>query len=56
MLTFCIVWRLKAQQNRPIFLLTEGYYDAHGTPVVPVSLYLKQLSERLGSQSLKNIN
>jgi hypothetical protein len=37
-------------------MLTEGYYDAHGTPVVPASLYLKQLSERLGVQSQNNIN
>lgn len=36
-------------------LLPEGIYDAHGTPVVPSSLYLKQLSERLGSDALKNI-
>jgi len=36
-------------------LLPEGIYDAHGTPVFPSSLYLAQLSERLGSQALKNI-
>lgn len=36
-------------------LLPEGIYDAHGTPVTPASLYLAQLAERLGSQSLKNI-
>ena len=36
-------------------LLPEGIYDAHGSPVVPASLYLAQLSERLGTQSLKNI-
>ncbi|RPE08526.1 hypothetical protein EGT74_15915 [Chitinophaga lutea] len=33
----------------------EGIYDAHGTPVTPGSLYLAQLSERLGKQALKNI-
>ena len=36
-------------------LLPEGTYDAHGTPVFPTSLYLSQLSERLGNQAMKNI-
>jgi len=36
-------------------LLPEGIYDAHDTPVTPSSLYLAQLSERLGNQALKNI-
>ena len=36
-------------------LLPEGIYDAHGTPVTPASLYLTQLAERLGNQSVKNI-
>jgi hypothetical protein len=36
-------------------LLPEGIYDAYGTPVDPQSLYLAQLSERLGKQALKNI-
>jgi hypothetical protein len=35
-------------------LLPEGIYDAHGTPVEPGSLYLAQLSERLGKQALTN--
>jgi hypothetical protein len=35
--------------------LPEGIYDSHGTPVVPSSLYLAQLRERLGPQALKNI-
>jgi hypothetical protein len=35
--------------------LPEGIYDSHGTPVEPSSLYLAQLSERLGKQALKNI-
>ncbi|MRG43559.1 hypothetical protein GFS24_00450 [Chitinophaga sp. SYP-B3965] len=35
--------------------LPEGYYDAHDTPVAPSSLYLAQLSERLGEQAVKNI-
>lgn len=35
--------------------LPEGIYDAHGTPVAPLSLYLTQLSERLGKQAVKNI-
>lgn len=34
--------------------LPEGIYDAHGTPVAPSSLYLAQLSERLGKQAVKN--
>lgn len=33
----------------------EGIYDWHGTPVLPASLYLAQLSERLGVQAVKNI-
>jgi len=36
-------------------LLPEGLYDAHGAPVTPASLYLQQLSDRLGQQALKNI-
>lgn len=36
-------------------LLPEGIYDAHGTAVFPSSLYLAQLSERLGSGALANI-
>jgi hypothetical protein len=36
-------------------LLPEGIYDSQGSPVVPSSLYLAQLSERLGAMSLKNI-
>lgn len=35
--------------------LPEGIYDSHGTRVAPASLYLMQLSERLGEQALKNI-
>jgi hypothetical protein len=33
----------------------EGIYDSPGINVAPQSLYLAQLSERLGKQSLKNI-
>jgi hypothetical protein len=36
-------------------LLPEGLYDSHGVPVTPASLYLQQLSDRLGRQALKNI-
>jgi len=36
-------------------LLPEGIYDSHFTPVTPSSLYLAQLSERLGNQALINI-
>jgi len=36
-------------------LQPEGLYDSHGKPVNPASLYLMQLSERLGPQVLKNI-
>ncbi|WP_343302934.1 hypothetical protein AAHN97_15395 [Chitinophaga niabensis] len=35
--------------------LPEGYYDAHNTPVAPASLYLEQLSQRLGPEALVNI-
>ncbi|MCX8038680.1 MAG: hypothetical protein N3D11_16830, partial [Candidatus Sumerlaeia bacterium] len=35
--------------------LPEGTYDSHGRPVVPASLYLAQLAERLGPQALRNI-
>jgi len=34
--------------------LTDGYFSL-GTPVVPKSLYLAQLQERLGASALKNI-
>jgi hypothetical protein len=33
-------------------ILPEGVFDSHGTPVTPQSLYLAQLSERLGPQAL----
>jgi len=36
-------------------LVPEGIYDSHGTPVSPTSLYLTQLSERLGKQAVKSI-
>lgn len=35
--------------------LPEGIYDSHGIPVAPESLYLAQLSERLGIKALENI-
>jgi hypothetical protein len=35
--------------------LQEGIYDSHDTPVSPSSLYLAQLSERLGKQAVINI-
>jgi hypothetical protein len=35
--------------------LPEGTFDSYGKPVFPQSLYLAQLAERLGPQSLKNI-
>ncbi|HEX7847795.1 MAG TPA: hypothetical protein VF476_18475 [Chitinophagaceae bacterium] len=36
-------------------MLPEGIYDSHGTPVIPASLYLSQLKDRLGKQALANI-
>lgn len=36
-------------------LLPEGIYDSHGVSVMPASLYLAQLYERLGKQALINI-
>jgi hypothetical protein len=36
-------------------LLPEGIYDSHDAPVTPASLYLTQLSQRLGKQALLNI-
>ena len=35
--------------------LPEGFFDSHGTPVVPASLYLAQLRERLGPAAVRNI-
>jgi hypothetical protein len=32
-----------------------GYYESHGTHVVPRSLYLKQLEDRLGAAAVKSI-
>jgi hypothetical protein len=36
-------------------ILPEGIFDSPGIPVAPQSLYLAQLSERLGPQAIKNI-
>ena len=44
----------KAEPFNSSPLLPEGIYDSHGTPVSPASLYLAQLSERLGKQAVKN--
>ena len=35
--------------------LPEGIFDSHGVNVVPQSLYLAQLKERLGPEALENI-
>ena len=35
--------------------LPEGIYDSHGLPVAPLSLYLAQLTERLGKNAIRNI-
>ena len=42
-----------ADKNAP--KLPEGIIDSHNNPVLPKSLYLAQLLERLGPQALKNI-
>ena len=39
--------------NEP--MLPEGIYDSYNRPVVPKSLYLAQLKERLGDNALKDI-
>ena len=44
----------KAAPFNALPLLPEGIYDAHGKAVSPASLYLAQLSARLGKQALKN--
>ena len=36
-------------------LLPEGVYDSYNNPVAPSSLYLAQLSERLGKKALKDV-
>jgi hypothetical protein len=36
-------------------VLEEGYFDSHGKPVAPQSLYLAQLTERLGTQAARNL-
>jgi hypothetical protein len=47
------------QQTARLFdtgpILAEGYFDSHGTPVAPQSLYLAQLTDRLGRQAINNI-
>ena len=47
------------QQTARLFdtspILPEGTFDAFGNNVVPQSLYLAQLEERLGPQALKNV-
>lgn len=40
--------------NHPPKLL-EGIYDSHGRPVVPASLYVAQLRERLGDAAVKQV-
>jgi len=35
--------------------MPEGFYDSQGTAVTPASLYLEQLTERLGPAAAKNI-
>lgn len=52
----CIGARVKTARyfdTAPI--LPEGIFDSYETPVAPQSLYLAQLSDRLGPQSLQNI-
>jgi len=36
-------------------ILPRGIIESQGTPVVPASLYLEQLRERLGERAVKNI-
>ncbi|SEF78117.1 hypothetical protein SAMN05421819_1178 [Bryocella elongata] len=36
-------------------VLPQGFIESQGTPVVPASLYLEQMRERLGVQAVKNI-
>jgi hypothetical protein len=36
-------------------MLPQGLVESPGKPAVPASLYLKQLSDRLGAQALRNI-
>jgi hypothetical protein len=47
------------QQTARLFdsspVLPDGIFDSHDTPVTPQSLYLAQLSERLGARALTNI-
>ena len=45
----------KAMPFSTLPLLPEGWYDSHGIRVMPSSLYLAQLEERLGKAALKNI-
>jgi len=52
----CIGERKLAPPNmRTAPPVPEAIYDSYGTYVVPRSLYLAQLKERLGAQALKNI-
>lgn len=47
------------QQTARLFdsspILPEGIFESHGKPVTPQSLYLAQLSDRLGAQALANL-
>jgi hypothetical protein len=36
-------------------MLPQGILDSQGTPVVPASLYLEQLRDRLGARAVRNI-
>lgn len=49
----------KREQTARLFdsepVLPEGFFDSHGKPVDPQSLYLAQLRQRLGPQALTNI-
>ncbi|WP_162915436.1 discoidin domain-containing protein [Paraflavitalea soli] len=36
-------------------ILDEGYFESHGKPVFPQSLYLAQLADRLGQRAIANL-
>ena len=48
------------QQTARLFnsspILGEGYFESHGKPVAIQSLYLAQLTDRLGAKAIRNIN
>jgi hypothetical protein len=43
------------KKSKGAFARTDGWWESPGKPVLPGSLYRRQLEDRLGPQAVKNI-